>query len=721
MNLAVSIPFLLRAHVSLYTDYNSYDGTYDRLLVVGTDYAWISDTQIQLLASAFNITVKRKTPTTGLLVGWTDGSNVDMDDLLTADRQNLYAVQEQEDSSVQQIANSGAILDQLDDVLPYAPVGTVATIPTAPTNGQRIEIGNSTGIESFSPLTGRPSGFVGASTLTVRLVYTTTGDTWQWVDYRAVAPDSRYANINFTQSGTGAVSRSVTSKLAERVSVKDFGATGNGTTDDSAAIQAAINATLPRGTIYFPEGIYIINSRINVDGVGTQAVLELIGEGSKGGASELRAGSGIANQPMFKFADSDIGIRNLFFNGNGVANSTAVDFLNVQSSIFYIKDCTFTSWTNGIYIRTPTYRIQDCYAISCTNFIVGANWAVNGVIFQNYTQGCRRSVWLRKDYTAGSGQIQQAEGVQIIYNGFGAGIDNAIGIDIEAGLEILIQGNVIDQNRLNGIGINLQPAQAGDAVAYVKILDNWIDGGTGSLGACIIGNGTLAGTGVERVWIERNTFVGWSGTLNKPSVYLNSVSTYWLLNNALLVPTTVKSFSISQCTEGNQLGNTTRITGDSSITRNSLHYNISFKADRATGLNATWEANVGDDVNFHFCGLRYNNSASDLGIVKPYGYSFYLEHGGNLGASGGLTIGTANANAGPLNFIVGGSQILDVSLDGKLGLKSAVGGKISILTYNGGPEGNVTANPGSLCLRTDSGQLYVKQGTGTGNTGWVVK
>ena len=257
LNLAVSIPFLLRAHVSLYTDYNSYDGTYNRLLVVGTDYAWISDTQIQLLASASNITVKRKTPTTELLVGWTDGSNVDMDDLLTADRQNLYAVQEQEDSSVQQIANSGAILDQLDDVLPYAPVGTVATIPAAPTNGQRIEIGNSTGIESFSPLTGRPSGFVGASTLTVRLVYTTTGNTWQWVDYRATDPDGRYAGINFTQSGTGAVGRSVTSKLRDVVSVKDFGAVGDGTTDDTAAIQAACLAS---ASVLFPNGTYRISS-----------------------------------------------------------------------------------------------------------------------------------------------------------------------------------------------------------------------------------------------------------------------------------------------------------------------------------------------------------------------------------------------------------------------------------------------------------------------------
>lgn len=40
---------------------------------------------------------------------------------------------------------------------------------------------------------------------------------------------------------------------------------------------------------------------------------------------------------------------------------------------------------------------------------------------------------------------------------------------------------------------------------------------------------------------------------------------------------------------------------------------------------------------------------------------------------------------------------------------------------NFNPEGVVTSPPGSLFSRTDTGLLYVKQGTGVGNTGWVVK
>jgi hypothetical protein len=47
------------------------------------------------------------------------------------------------------------------------------------------------------------------------------------------------SGVFFTQSGTGALARTVDSKLKDVVSVKDFGAVGNGVADDTAAIQAA--------------------------------------------------------------------------------------------------------------------------------------------------------------------------------------------------------------------------------------------------------------------------------------------------------------------------------------------------------------------------------------------------------------------------------------------------------------------------------------------------
>jgi hypothetical protein len=57
----------------------------------------------------------------------------------------------------------------------------------------------------------------------------------------------------FTQSGAGAVERSVTAKLGEIVSVKDFGATGDGTTDDTTGVTAA---DAIGKAIFVPNGTY---------------------------------------------------------------------------------------------------------------------------------------------------------------------------------------------------------------------------------------------------------------------------------------------------------------------------------------------------------------------------------------------------------------------------------------------------------------------------------
>ena len=67
----------------------------------------------------------------------------------------------------------------------------------------------------------------------------------------------------FTQSGTGAIQRTVENKLQDTVSVKDFGAVGNGVADDTAAIQAAITAST---SIVFPAGTYKTTSSISIPG-----------------------------------------------------------------------------------------------------------------------------------------------------------------------------------------------------------------------------------------------------------------------------------------------------------------------------------------------------------------------------------------------------------------------------------------------------------------------
>jgi hypothetical protein len=68
-----------------------------------------------------------------------------------------------------------------------------------------------------------------------------------------------------TGTGTAESSQTVENKLRQTVSIKDFGAVGDGTANDTAAIQAAINAvSVSGGTLFFPVGVYKCTSEVTL-------------------------------------------------------------------------------------------------------------------------------------------------------------------------------------------------------------------------------------------------------------------------------------------------------------------------------------------------------------------------------------------------------------------------------------------------------------------------
>ena len=66
------------------------------------------------------------------------------------------------------------------------------------------------------------------------------------------------------------------SSTCDPVCVLDYGATGDGVTDDTAAIQAAIDATPIGGTITLPVGVYRVSATININ----KPALQFLGTGS---------------------------------------------------------------------------------------------------------------------------------------------------------------------------------------------------------------------------------------------------------------------------------------------------------------------------------------------------------------------------------------------------------------------------------------------------------
>ncbi len=77
----------------------------------------------------------------------------------------------------------------------------------------------------------------------------------------AMSLEGSMALPNFMAYGTGAVSRTTTDKFSESVSVKDFGAYGNGLHDDTLAFQKALAA---HDSVYVPPGNYLLSGTVTL-------------------------------------------------------------------------------------------------------------------------------------------------------------------------------------------------------------------------------------------------------------------------------------------------------------------------------------------------------------------------------------------------------------------------------------------------------------------------
>ena len=178
------------------------------------------------------------------------------------------------------------------------------------------------------------------------------------------------ALIGFRQSNaTGAllnaVGRTVHQKFQETISVKDFGATGDGVTDDTAAIQFAVTAAAGKA-LYFPGGTYIVSSVItllsNTSLYGDRGVTTIKLKGIAYPA---------ANVSIFVLTGiTNVYIYGLTFNGNkGNIGSQR----NPINTAFQSTKVTFDSceWINceGICINASTqvdnFEVLNCKFINC--------------------------------------------------------------------------------------------------------------------------------------------------------------------------------------------------------------------------------------------------------------------------------------------------------------------------------------------------------------------
>lgn len=241
----------------------------------------------------------------------------------------------------------------------------------------------------------------------------------------------------YDQGSTGAVNRPINLKLAESLSVLDFGADPAGSADSTTAIQNAINAAAIQGAstgngnvVYFPPGLYKISSSLNLPG---SQFVSLLGAGGK--------------------------VSQLVWSG---ANSTAMVLMNNGSSesAIFIEKLGFTL-ASGSSI-TGVIGIQTCKT--------AGNAVVNLSIRKNYFGNLDTALQANTE----TDELVFAENYVLTYASYGVAVlggtcsnyqirDNqfrdgsatSIGIYHAGGNNILVEGNTIQTSHQGAMGVKL--------------------------------------------------------------------------------------------------------------------------------------------------------------------------------------------------------------------------------------------------------------------------
>jgi hypothetical protein len=155
-----------------------------------------------------------------------------------------------------------------------------------------------------------------------------------------------------TASGSGAVARSLQSVVSDIANVKNFGAIGNGSTDDTAAIQAAVNSLTSGGMVFFPAGTYKVSSKI------TSTVRGVVFSGVGPQGSILSTSS--ATIDVLSISGWDSGVEMLGFASS--VTRTGGSFIAITGAFSYVERCRLDGHYCGININSPAapVSVRNC-------------------------------------------------------------------------------------------------------------------------------------------------------------------------------------------------------------------------------------------------------------------------------------------------------------------------------------------------------------------------
>jgi hypothetical protein len=211
------------------------------------------------------------------------------------------------------------------------------------------------------------------------------------VVYSAPAATERLSSdlVTFIQAGPGAVQRTAQNKMRETVSVKDFGAVGNGVTDDSAAAALAVSyASVNNKKLYWPAGNYLIGTKLTLSssiymvGDGDDTILIGVdGDTAVNRIFEIQDNALVVDVDRMSFTSSNYA----FYATNGTVIADRFTFNRCQFfsirhaiGVLDIRDSNISSGT-PVSIGVNRFELTECQLKNLTGDAVYSN-KTNGAV-----------------------------------------------------------------------------------------------------------------------------------------------------------------------------------------------------------------------------------------------------------------------------------------------------------------------------------------------------
>lgn len=172
-------------------------------------------------------------------------------------------------------------------------------------------------------------------------------------------------------------------KDAQVINVKDHGAVGNGSTDDTAAINTSIGLLSAGGVVYFPPGSYLLNSATVVT-LPANTILR----GAGRGASFIVIGSSFSGAQAINVTGIDAGLEHLTVKGvstTTTSNPVAFGVASVNNQNFKVRDCAFRN-INGYAVKAWG---------DTTNTAAGGTTLHGGAIVNTHIESCAGGIHIK--------------------------------------------------------------------------------------------------------------------------------------------------------------------------------------------------------------------------------------------------------------------------------------------------------------------------------------